>query len=73
MIYVACGPMGGPANLFTTPENLAKNPFLLEPLEEIDPEGIELYCIRAESWDEAMQIYYDIQGWGKHKPVDRGE
>ena len=27
------------------------------------------YSIRAATWEEAMQINYDINGWGTYKPM----
>lgn len=35
-----------------------------------DPDLALLQTFEASSWDEAMQKYYDWQGWGEYKPYD---
>jgi hypothetical protein len=36
-----------------------------------DEDNAELiWKIEAESWEEAMQKYYDLQGWGIYRPIE---
>ena len=63
MIYAAYGSAGGPAHSLIVKDDLPQNIWLLN---EID---VELFSFSAESWDEAMVIYYAVHGWGEYKPV----
>lgn len=36
-----------------------------------DPDVTELVCrFEADSYNEAMQKYYDLQGWGEYRPME---
>lgn len=56
---------GATALTFTTPENALamKAKGLMEPGE------IPVYSVRADSWDEAMTIHHEVQGWEPYKPM----
>lgn len=36
----------------------------------IEEGDVALFSIRGSSWNEVMQAYYDIQGWGEYDPMD---
>jgi len=60
MIYTAWG-KDGHANTLTGGEG---------PLQVQDEDNSELiWRIEADSWNEAMQKYYALQGWGLYKPM----
>jgi hypothetical protein len=50
--------------MVTTLENLDRNRIP----GDLDTE-VELYCIQADSWEEVMQAYYDVEGLGTYKPM----
>jgi succinyl-CoA synthetase beta subunit len=61
MIYTAWG-KDGHANIFIGGESV--------PPQLQDEDNSELiWRIEADSWNEAMQKYYALQGWGLYKPM----
>jgi len=60
MIYTAWG-KDGRANTLVGGEG---------PPQLQEEDNCELiWMIEADSWEEAMQKYYDLQGWGTYKPI----
>lgn len=60
-VFVACGTEDEGVTGLMPVENRAV-PFLVKD------SPVEFYSVCAESWEDAMQIYYDNQGWGKYIP-----
>lgn len=36
-----------------------------------EPGDEPVYCVRGASWEDCMQAYYDIEGFGTYTPVAR--
>ncbi|HEY1246718.1 MAG TPA: hypothetical protein VGF29_17980 [Hyphomicrobiaceae bacterium] len=65
MIYTAWG-TGGRASTLVAGEERPHfaDGSLFEDTEEL------IWKIEANSWEEAMQKYYDLQGWGAYQPME---
>jgi len=57
---------GATSITFTTRENALS----MKTKGQLDPGQIPFYSIRADSWDEAMAIHHEVQGWEPYKPMD---
>ena len=61
IVLTVVGHMNGDAFLATTPENLAKHPWMMD-------DGEELYSVWGINWTECMKKYYEIEGRGVYTP-----
>jgi len=65
MIYTAWG-TDGRANALVAGD---ERPHFADGTPIADTEEL-IWKIEANSWDEAMQKYYDLQGWGTYRPME---
>jgi hypothetical protein len=67
MIFTAWG-RDGRASALVSGEHPPRyaNGKLMEDLPEL------IWRIEADTWNEAMQKYYDLQGWGTYTPIPEG-
>lgn len=63
-VYEAWGTIQGGASVFIPAAFAQSHRKVLEykPL-------VALYSVRAASWGEAMQVYYDNQDWGTYRQM----
>jgi hypothetical protein len=64
MIYTAWGTDGRPSTLVP-----GEGPPRFANGEPMDEAAAMIWRIEADSWEEAMQRFYDLQGWGTYKPM----
>lgn len=65
-IYEAWGPLEGRAEVFSLRSHFQDGKSILCSSDE--EEFIPLYSIRSTSWEDAMEAYNAIQGWGAYVP-----
>lgn len=65
MIYEAWGSIDTGAHTFSTSEGI-RDMLSKGMMEEGDE---HLFSIRADSWEEAMTIYHEAQGWEPYRPL----
>ena len=55
----------GVGNTVSTPEQC----LIMKRSGLIEKDNVPLYSVRTETWEEAMQIHHDHNGWGKYEPI----
>ena len=56
----------GNASTLSTPKNIE----YMKDADLFDPEERPIWSIRCETWEEAMQFYYDFNGYGTYVPME---
>ncbi len=64
IVFEAWGTTEHGASMISTSENA----IALWKLSE--EEGIPLFSIKSNSWNEVMTIYHEINGWEPYKPME---
>lgn len=62
IIFEAWGPVGDRPYSISTKDNCQS----LKEKGIMEKSFVPLLSIRASSWEEAMTVYFEIQGWGPY-------